>query len=101
MIALATTREESSWFICLLSGIPLWEETIPTELIHCDSITTIEKIENCYYNGKKKHQIRMKHKIIRDCISKEAIRVDHVHIDENLVDLLTKGLAREKSHNTS
>ncbi|XP_050889107.1 E3 ubiquitin-protein ligase UPL3 [Lathyrus oleraceus] len=45
MIALASANEEASWFICLLVQIPLWEKPMPTVLIHCDSITTIEKIE--------------------------------------------------------
>lgn len=68
-------------------------------LIHCDSTTTIAKIENCYYNGKI-HQIRRKHNTIRHCIFKGAVRVDRVRTNENLVDLLMKGLASEKVQNT-
>jgi len=39
--------------------------------------------------------------IVRELLSIEAVRLDHVHTDEILADPLTKGLAREKVHNTS
>lgn len=100
MIALATASEEASWLRSLLAEIPLWERPIPAVLIHCDSTTTIAKIENRYYNGKKR-QIRRKHNTVRELLSTGAVRVDHVRTDDNLADPLTKGLAREKVHNTS
>ncbi|PNX55775.1 hypothetical protein L195_g049405, partial [Trifolium pratense] len=100
MIALATASEEASWLRCLLSEIPLWEKPMPDVLIHCDSTAAIAKIENRFYNGKRR-QIRRKHSTVRELISKGAVRVDHVRTDENLADPLTKGLAREKVYNTS
>ncbi|RZB91995.1 Retrovirus-related Pol polyprotein from transposon TNT 1-94, partial [Glycine soja] len=51
MMALATAGEEASWLRSLLAEIPLWERSIPTVLIHCDSTAAIAKIENRYYNG--------------------------------------------------
>ncbi|KAK2382392.1 hypothetical protein QL285_069931 [Trifolium repens] len=99
MIALATASEEASWLRCLLSEIPLWEKPMPAVLIHCDSTAAIDKIENRFYNGKKR-QIRRKHNTVREMITKGALRVDHVRTDENLADPLTKGLAREKVYNT-
>jgi hypothetical protein len=100
MIALATASEEASWLRCLLSEIPLWEKPMPAVLIHCDSTAAIAKIENRYYNGKRR-QIRRKYNTVRDQITKGAVRVDHVRTEENLEDPLTKGLAREKVYNTS
>ncbi|XP_014626187.1 uncharacterized protein [Glycine max] len=100
MIALATASEETSWLRSLLAEIPLWERPIPVVLIHCDSTVAIAKIENRYYNGKKR-QIRRKHNTVRELPSTGAVRVDHVRTDDNLADPLTKGLAREKVHNTS
>lgn len=73
---------------------------MPIVLIHCDSTTIIAKTDNRYYNGKIR-QIRRKHNTIRDYISKGAIKVDHLRTMENLADPLTKGLTREKFHNTS
>jgi len=84
----------------LLSEIPLWEKLLPAVLIHCDSSAAIAKINNRYYNGKRR-QIRRKHSTIRECISKGAVRVDFVRTNENLVDPLTKGLNKEKVQNTS
>jgi len=52
-IALATASEEASWLRSLLAEIPLWEKPLPAVLIHCDSTTTIAKIKNRYYNGKR------------------------------------------------
>ncbi|CAJ2638556.1 unnamed protein product [Trifolium pratense] len=100
MIALATASEEASWLRCLLSEIPLWEKPMPAVLIHCDITAAIAKIENRYYNGKRR-QIRRKHSTVRDLLTKGAVRVDHVRTDDNLADPLTKGLAREKVYNTS
>ena len=69
MIAPATASEEASWLRCLLAEILLWERPIPAVLIHCDSTTAIvKKIENRYYNGKKR-QIRRKHNTVRELLS--------------------------------
>ena len=95
MIALATASEEASWLRSLLAEIPLLEKSLPVVLIHCDGTTTIAKIKNHYYNGKRR-QIRRKHNTIRECISNGAVRVDFVRTNENLADPLTKGLNREK-----
>ena len=100
MIALVSASEEASWLRCLLDEIPLWEKPMSVVLIHYDSTAAIAKIENHYYNGKRR-QIRRKHITVRDFISKGAVRVDHVRTDKNLAYPLTKGLAREKVYNTS
>ena len=100
MIALAISNGEESWLKCLLTEIYLLEKPMPAVLIHCDSIAAIANIENRYYNGKRR-QIRRNHNTIWYCISKGVVRVDHVCTDVNLADPLTKGLAREKVHNTS
>ena len=94
MIALVTANEEAGWLRCFVAEIPLLEKPMPTVLIHCDSIAAIAKIENRYYNGKRS-QIRRNHNIVRYCISKGVVRVDHIGTDVKLEDPLTKGLARE------
>ena len=43
MIALASASEEAGWLRNLLSNTPLWERSIPTVLIHCDSTAVIAK----------------------------------------------------------
>jgi len=72
MIALATSSEEASWLRCLLANIPLWEKLLPVVLVHCDSTTTIAKIKNRYYNGKRQH-INQKHNKIRESMRLELI----------------------------
>ena len=57
MIALATASEEAGWLRNLMSDIPLWERPIPVVLIHCDSIANIAKVENRYYNGKRRQYV--------------------------------------------
>ncbi|KAM1646199.1 hypothetical protein ACFXTN_007260 [Malus domestica] len=69
LIALATASEEAGWLRNLLSDTPFWEKPIPAVLIHCDSTTTIAKVQNRYYNGKRR-QIRRKHNTVRDYLSK-------------------------------
>ena len=100
MIALASASEEVGWLRSLLFDILLWEKSIPTVLIHCDSTAAIAKVQNRYYNGKKQ-QIRRKHSTVREYLTNGAIRVDHVRTDDNLAYPLTKGLAREKVFKTS
>ena len=100
IIALATASEEAGWLRSLLAEIPLWEKPLADVLIHCDSTASIAKIKNCYYNGKRR-QIHRKHNTVRDYIKIGAVRVDHVHNNDNLTNPLTKGLAREKVHNSS
>ena len=100
MIALASASEEAGWLRDLLGEIPLWEKPLPAVLIHCDSTAAIAKVQNRYYNGKRR-QIRRKHSTVREYLSIGAVRVDHVRIENNLADPLTKGLAREKVHFSS
>lgn len=100
MIALAGASEEAAWLRNLLSEIPLWEKPIPAILIHCDSTAAIAKVQNRFFNGKRR-QIRRKHSTVRELLTNGAVRVDYVRTNENLADPLTKGLAREKVWNTS
>ncbi|CAL8096009.1 unnamed protein product [Prunus armeniaca] len=100
VIALAMASEEAGWLRNLLSDTPLWERPISVVLIHCDSTAAIAKVQNRYYNGKRR-QIHCKHSTIREFLSNGAVRVDYVQSDENLADPLTKGLAREKVWKTS
>lgn len=94
MISLAKISEEASWLKDLLSNISLWEKLIPVVLIHCDCIAAISKVQDWYYNGKRR-QICRKHSTIRGFLSTKAVRVDHVYVrtEDNIVDPLTKGLA--------
>ena len=54
MIALAIASEKVDWLRNLLSDIPLWEKPILAVLIHCDNTAVIAKVQNRYYNGKRR-----------------------------------------------
>jgi hypothetical protein len=85
-----TTMKEVSWFRCLLATIPLWKKPLPAVLIHCDSTVTIMIRDDKYVANTK----------LLESYFLLELRVDHLRTDENLVDLLMKGLTREKIHNT-
>ncbi|KAL0541837.1 hypothetical protein IC582_021901 [Cucumis melo] len=100
MIALVAASEEASCLRSLLPEIPTWERPIPAILIHCDSTAVIAKVQNCYYNGKRR-QIRRKHSTIRELLTTGVVIVDYIRSDDNLADPFMKGLAREKVFKTS
>ena len=79
----------------LLSEIPLWEKPISPVLIHCDSTATISRVHNKYYNGKSRY-VRRKHSTVRSYINNGTINVDYISTNDNIVDPLTKSIAREK-----
>ena len=99
MIALVATNEEASWLQSLLPEISTWKRPIPSILIYCNNTAAIAKVQNCYYNGKRR-QIRRKHSTIRELLTIGAVIVDYVRSDDNLADPLTKRLAREKVFKT-
>lgn len=90
-----SVNEELSWLRCLLILILLWEKHRLVVSIHCDSNAAIAKIKNYCYNGKRR-QVRRKQIIVWDCISKEWIMYALMELNR----CLTKGLVREKVHNT-
>ena len=95
LIALSSTSKKAGWLRDLLFEIPMWEKPISPILIHCDSTATIVRVCNKYYNGKSK-SIRRKHNIVRSYINNGTINVDYISTNDNIVDPLTKSLAREK-----
>ena len=93
LITLSLASEEAGWLRDLLSKIPMWEKPIPPVLIHCDSTTTIGRVRNKYYNGKFRSIIR-KYSTVRSYINNGTIYVDYISTNDNIVDSLTKALAR-------
>ena len=60
-------------------------------IIYIDNSSTICIIKNPINHLKTKH-IEIRHHFIRDCYEKRLIQVVKIHTDDNLADLLTKGL---------
>ncbi|GJR16049.1 putative ribonuclease H-like domain-containing protein [Tanacetum coccineum] len=57
--------------------------------IHIDNESTICIVKNLVYHSKTKH-IEIRHHFIRDSYEKKLIRVEKIHTDFNVADLLTK-----------
>ncbi|GKB87280.1 putative ribonuclease H-like domain-containing protein [Tanacetum coccineum] len=57
--------------------------------IHIDNESTIYIVKNPVYHSKTKH-IVIRHQFIRDSYEKKLIRVEKIHSDFNVADLLTK-----------
>ncbi|GKB20311.1 putative ribonuclease H-like domain-containing protein [Tanacetum coccineum] len=57
--------------------------------IHIDNESTICIVKNPVYHSKTKH-IEIRHHFIRDSYEKKLIRVEKIHTDFNVADLLTK-----------
>ncbi|GKB85473.1 hypothetical protein Tco_0957745 [Tanacetum coccineum] len=57
--------------------------------IHIDNESTICIVKNPVYHSKTKH-IEIRHHFIRDSYEKKLIRVEKIHTDNNVADLLTK-----------
>ena len=86
-------------FQSFLLETPTSKRLVPAILIHCDSTTVIAKVHKGYYNDKRRH-IRRKHSTIEKYITIGVVIMNHVWCDDNLVDSLTKGLARENVFKT-
>ncbi|MCO5609566.1 hypothetical protein L7F22_063796 [Adiantum nelumboides] len=62
-----------------------------TPTLHCDSQSAIMLAKNPVFHAKTKH-ISAKHHFIQDVLEDKHMQLVKAHIDDNLADLLTKGL---------
>ena len=65
---------------------------VPT--LHCDSQSAIMLAKNPVFHAKTKH-IAVKYHFIWDVLEDKLMELVKVYTDDNLTDLLTKGLASE------
>jgi hypothetical protein len=64
-------------------------------MILCDNQSYIKMTENPVFHDKSKH-IEIQYHYICDMVQTEAINLQYVSTDEQVVDLLTKPLSRVK-----
>jgi hypothetical protein len=64
-------------------------------MILCDKQSYIKMTENHVFHDKSKH-IEIRYHYICDMVRRGAIKLQHVSIDEQVVDVLTKLLSRVK-----
>ncbi|GKA20424.1 zinc finger, CCHC-type containing protein [Tanacetum coccineum] len=86
--------KEAAWLKNLLLEISLWVKPIVPISIRCDSAATLVKTYSQMYNGKSRH-LGVRHSMIRKMITNGVISIKFVMSQQNLVDHLTKGVARD------
>ncbi|GKE32990.1 hypothetical protein Tco_1452312 [Tanacetum coccineum] len=93
-MALTTTGKEPKWLINLNLEIPLLSKPIAPISIRCDSSATLAKAYSQIYNGNSRY-LGVRHNMIHKLITNGVISIEFVRSQQNLVDHLTKGLARD------
>ena len=93
-IALAAAGKEAEWIRDLFSDIRLWDVSMPSIPMYCDSKVTLSKVYDAVYNGKSKH-IGLQHNYLRQLLESGTIKVVFVRSSKNLADPLTKPLTRD------
>nr|GEW17466.1 zinc finger, CCHC-type [Tanacetum cinerariifolium] len=89
----AVSQLKSSRVIsCLM--LPLWSKPVAPISIHCDSVATLAKAYRQTYNGKFRH-LGGRHNIIHVLITNGVVSIEFVRSQQNLVDHLTKGFAKD------
>jgi len=99
-VVLAAASKEAEWLQNLLLEVPLWPKPMSLLSILCDSKTMLSKVYSYVYNEKSGH-IGLRHAYVHQLIKQGVIAVNYVQTNGNLVDPLTKGLARELVLRTS
>nr|GFB37919.1 zinc finger, CCHC-type [Tanacetum cinerariifolium] len=93
-VALAAAGKEEEWLRNLIHEIPIWPKPIAPIYIRCDSAPTMARVYIQIYNGKSTH-LGVRHSMVRELIKNGVISIEFVRTQHNLVDHLTKGLARD------
>jgi len=94
-IALHDTSHETLFLRQLLDGIGIPQHN-PTPL-HCDNDAASRLAEDYVWHPQVKH-IRVKYHSVRDLVSNHELTVTRVRSCDNVVDILTKPLARSDFH---
>jgi hypothetical protein len=84
---------EAIWIHKLLTG--LFDLEMEATTILCDNQSCIKMRENPMFHDKSKH-IEIQYHYIHDIVQREAIKLQYVSTDEQVVDVLTKPLSRVK-----
>ncbi|GJT02113.1 hypothetical protein Tco_0823282 [Tanacetum coccineum] len=93
-VALAAAGKEAELLRNLILKISVWSKPIAPISIHCDSAATLAKAYSQMYNGKSRH-LGIRHSMIRELITNRVVSIKFVRFQQNLVDHLMKGLARD------
>ena len=90
------TKYLNSTITYLIKSLDLEDSPILIQkpLMFCDNTATVQYCKHQAENVKNRH-IDLKYKFVRELIENDHLDVKHVSTNENLADLLTKGLNKE------
>jgi hypothetical protein len=84
---------EAIWLRNLLTD--LFDLEMEATMILCDNQSCIKMTENPVFHDKSNH-IEIRYHYIRDMVQREAVKLQYVGTNEQVVDVLTKALSRVK-----
>ncbi|MCO5587782.1 hypothetical protein L7F22_041734 [Adiantum nelumboides] len=84
---------ECVWLICIMADLGVVQDTANT--IYTDSQSTLAVTRNPVFHACTKH-IEVHYHYVRERLSAKEINLDYVPTQDNLADLFTKPLSREK-----
>ena len=73
----------------------LFDQELRPTVIYCDIQSCIHLSENPVFHNMSKH-IEIRYHFICDYVQREAVALQYISIDEQVVDILTKSLGRGK-----
>ena len=82
---------KAEWLKSSINDIHLLRKPVPLISLHCDSEVASGSAKGKHHNEKRRH-LTVRHKSIRHALSHSVIFVNFVMSENNIVDLLTKGL---------
>ena len=68
--------------------------------LYSDIHSSIHISKNSTFHSKTKH-IQLKYHFIRSVLDEELLKLEKIHTSQDLADMLTKGVTREKSSSYS
>jgi hypothetical protein len=92
-VAASEAVREATWWRSFLGELG-YDTAAPTP-VWGDNAGSVYLAKNNDHHARTKH-IDIKHHFIRDRISDSTVTFDHVATEENVADVLTKALARDK-----
>ena len=84
---------EVVWLRKLLFG--LFGKPLPSTTIYCDNQSCIKLSLNPVFHNRSKH-IEIPYHYVRDMVEKDVIKLEYISIEDQIVDTLTKPLAKKK-----
>ena len=64
-------------------------------IVYCDGQSAIDLRKNTIYHAKTKH-INVRYHWIRKAIEEQLFQVRKIHINKNIIDMMTKVVTKEK-----